>query len=103
VSPVCQIKQSAVLAGNGLNVVERKGVEQSTFALRTRQPMVASETVKELAATPESVCTSVCTSEAEKAHSLTGIDAELALLIDRWPALTEATKTAIVAMVRATV
>ena len=79
-------------------LVERKGVEPSTFALRTRRPIDVSEAGKELATTANAVCTSVCTSPAENDHEPVPIDPDLALLIDRWPTLPTDTKAAIVAL-----
>jgi hypothetical protein len=85
--------------------VERKGVEPSTFALRTRQPIDASEYSKELVTIPESACTSACTSESQNAHEtvsaeLNGekLDADLAAVVEAWPLLRKAAKTAILAI-----
>ncbi|MFN0054408.1 MAG: hypothetical protein ACKV0T_19700 [Planctomycetales bacterium] len=48
--------------------MERKGVEPSTFALRTQGLGVVSVTEQELTATLPGVCTPVCTSDAENVH-----------------------------------
>jgi len=49
----------------------------------------ASECVarQDVAPTPSPVCTRVCTSEAENAHADAPADADLALIIERWPRL----------------
>ena len=52
--------------------MERKGVEPSTFALRTRTPTDTTGNPQELTATPSPACTAACTSEAENEHETTG-------------------------------
>jgi hypothetical protein len=85
--------------------VERMGVEPSTFALRTRQPIDASEYSKELATTQNLACTRACTSEAENPHETLAavsngepFDADLAAVIEAWPLLRKAAKAAIIAI-----
>src|SRR4051794_37454709 len=90
-------------------LVERKGVEPSTFALRTRQPTVVSADEKELAATPKSACTKACTSKAQIVHGAVeaatthaaGFDVDLAVVVEAWPLLPQAVQAGILAIVRA--
>jgi hypothetical protein len=81
--------------------VERKGVEPSTSALRTRTHLVLSENPQELTAPAIPVCTSVCTNERQNDVS-PALDAELQMVLDLWPKLSPAARSAIVAMVKAT-
>jgi hypothetical protein len=105
----CIKKNSPLSASdNGLSEVERKGVEPSTFALRTRQPAVVSETGKEVITTPESVCTRVCTSDEKIPHEPADAasrsivpDSDLAAVVEAWAALPAAVRAGIVVMVRA--
>ena len=106
-------KHPLTIAVNGRFEVERKGVEPSTFALRTRQAPVASEVGKALTATPSPACTAACTSEAENANAnpLDGdrataaddipADLDLAAIVAAWPSLPGAIRAGIVAMVNA--
>jgi hypothetical protein len=51
--------------------VERKGVEPSTFALRTRPPTDTSEADKALTATASAACTAACTRKRETDNGTT--------------------------------
>jgi hypothetical protein len=77
-----------------------EGSRTLEFALRTRQPIIANETGKAVTPTPESVCTNVFTSEVENANDMAAVDADLTMLIARWPTLSAQTKAYILAIVR---
>ena len=53
-----------------IHLVERKGVEPSTSALRTQECDDVNGTGKELTATPPPVCTNVCTREGGNANAI---------------------------------
>ena len=101
-------KQTTLPVRKTANQVERKGVEPSTFALRTRRATVASETGKELTTTLNPACTRACTSNAEIAHETAAaasagipLDDDLAAVVEAWGTLPAAVRAGIVAMVRA--
>lgn len=52
-------------------MVERKGIEPSTFALRTRRTTDASSEIKQLAANRSRRCTIGCTSNTKIEHETT--------------------------------
>jgi hypothetical protein len=52
----------------GVLEVERKGVEPSTFALRTRRPTVASDGRQGVTSATSPACTAACTSGGENEH-----------------------------------
>jgi hypothetical protein len=64
--------------------------------------MVASETDKGLAESAAPVCTSVCTSEAENAHESAAAVQALALINSGWESLPDATKAAILDLMKST-
>jgi hypothetical protein len=69
-----------------------------------RRPIVASEDVKEVATTPEPVCTSEAESANETAVTkLTSFpfDADLSAVVNAWPTLPAVVRAGIAAMVRA--
>ena len=49
--------------------METKGLEPSTFALRTRRHRTEGTQPQQLTSTPESACTNACTSLPESEHA----------------------------------
>ncbi len=90
-------------AVNGLQGVERKGVEPSTSALRTQQGDDVSANQTEVMETGTGACTAACTNEREIGQNrgvpADPIDHDLARLVEIWPNLPEAIRRCILAMV----
>ena len=86
---------------NGCFLVERKGAEPSTFALRTRRTTDTSSNVQALTTTPSPACSAPCSEVAETAHDEAAGDPQLAAVVKAWPTLPEPIRRAIVAMIGA--
>jgi len=50
-------------------ILETKGLEPSTFALRTRRPPTEGTQSQQVTSTPEAACTNACTNSAESEHA----------------------------------
>ncbi len=79
--------------------METKGLEPSTPGMQSCGQSIASGPDRELTETSLSVCTRVCTSDPENVHEDAPVDADLQVIIERWPDLPDAVKAEMLAMV----
>lgn len=77
------------------------GFEPATSSLGSNSDLVLTGNRQALTASENAVCTSVCTSEPQNTLS-PALDAELQTVLELWPKLSPAARSAIAAMVQAT-
>jgi hypothetical protein len=84
------------------------GLEPVTPRSTIKGSLVLSESQQQVAAPSNSVCTRVCTSQAESAHETASaavpeatVDDDLAAVVHAWPNLPSPVRAGIVAMIRA--